>query len=48
MRETERAFNLLNHHGEALATLPKRGLQSPGRIPALRDFLNCSVGGPRC
>lgn len=44
VRETEHAFNLLDHHG-VLVSLPKRGLHSADLIPALREFLNHSVSG---
>lgn len=45
IRETEGAFNLPDHHGSVLTSLPKRGLRSPDLIPALREFLNRSVSG---
>jgi hypothetical protein len=45
VRETEHAFMLEDNVGAVLSTLPKRGLQSPDLIPALREFLSCSVGG---
>lgn len=43
IHETENHFHLIDHHGATLSTLPKRGLPSPGLIPALREFLNHSV-----
>ena len=41
--ETRHAFHLIDHQGVIRNALPKRGLPSPGLIPALRDFLNRSV-----
>jgi len=40
VRETTRAFHLLDHNGRARAILPKRALDSPAQLPALRAFLN--------
>jgi hypothetical protein len=37
--ETTRAFHLLDHHGHARAILPKRALDSPDLLLALRTFL---------
>jgi hypothetical protein len=37
--ETTRAFHLLDHNGHARAILPKRALDSPDLLPALRTFL---------
>jgi hypothetical protein len=45
VRETERAFLLEDGNGAVLSALPKRGLPSPDVIPALREYLNRSVGG---
>jgi hypothetical protein len=45
IRETEHAFHLIDHRGAVRNALPKRGLPSPGLIPALREFLNRSVDG---
>jgi hypothetical protein len=45
VRETEHAFHLLDDRGALRISLPKRGLDGPSRIPALREFLNRSVGG---
>ena len=39
VRETTRAFHLLDHNGRARAILPKRALDSPDLLPALRTFL---------
>jgi YcxB-like protein len=39
VRETTRAFHLLDHDGRILAILPKRALDSPDLLPALRTFL---------
>ena len=45
VRETEHGFHLLDDTGDVRGSLPKRGLDSPDLIPALRDMLNRSVGG---
>jgi hypothetical protein len=45
VRETEQAFHLLDDSGGVRISLPKRGLDGPGLIPMLREFLNHSVGG---
>jgi hypothetical protein len=39
VRETAHAFHLLDHRGRARAILPKRALDSPDLLPALRTFL---------
>ena len=39
VRETAHAFHLLDHNGRARAILPKRALESPDLLPALRTFL---------
>ena len=39
VRETTRAFHLLDLDGRVLAILPKRALYSPDLLPALRAFL---------
>ena len=39
VRETTRAFHLLDPDGRALAILPKRALDSPDLLAALRTFL---------
>jgi len=39
VRETTRAFHLLDYNGRARAILPKRALDSPDLLPALRAFL---------
>ena len=41
--ETTRAFHLLDHDGRAQAILPKRALDSPDLLPALRTFLKQAV-----
>ena len=38
-RETAHAFHLLDQNGRARAILPKRALDSPDLLPALRTFL---------
>lgn len=45
VRETTRAFHLLDHNGQVRGVLPKRGLESPDLLPALRTFLNHAVAG---
>lgn len=45
IRETEKAFHLLDQHDAIRCVLPKRGLPSPDLIPALREFLNRSING---
>lgn len=45
LRETERAFYLLDDEGDCRQALPKRGLASPDLIPPLREFLAGAVGG---
>jgi YcxB-like protein len=45
IRETKRAFHLIDHHGAVRVALPKRGLDSPDLLPALREFLIHSTGG---
>jgi len=45
IRETDKAFYLLDHRGATRYILPKRGLPNPDLIPALREFLNRSVNG---
>jgi len=42
--ETNNAFHLLTDDESFRHELPKRGLPSPDLIPALREFLNHSVG----
>lgn len=39
VRETTRAFHLLDHNGRVQAILPKRALDSPDLLLALRTFL---------
>jgi hypothetical protein len=41
--ETTRAFHLLDLDGRVLAILPKRALDSPDLLPALRSFLKQAV-----
>jgi hypothetical protein len=43
VRETTRAFHLLDLGGRVLAILPKRALDSPDLLPALRTFLKQAV-----
>jgi hypothetical protein len=43
VRETTRAFHLLDLDGRVLAILPKRALDSPDLLPALRTFLKQAV-----
>jgi len=43
VRETTRAFHLLDPGGRVLAILPKRALDSPDLLPALRTFLKQAV-----
>jgi len=43
VRETARAFHLLDLDGRVLAILPKRALDSPDLLPALRTFLKQAV-----
>jgi hypothetical protein len=43
VRETTRAFHLLDHHGRARVMLPKRALDSPDLLPALRTFLKQAI-----
>ncbi len=38
------AFHLVGHNGRVKAALPKRGLDSPGSVPLLRDFLSRAAG----
>lgn len=45
--ETDRAFHLLDDHGDVRHELPKRGLASPDLIPPLRQFMNQAVDTPR-
>jgi hypothetical protein len=45
VRETTRAFRLHGHSGHVRGVLPKRGLESPDLLPALRTFLNHAVAG---
>ncbi|HUL24782.1 MAG TPA: hypothetical protein VLW44_03290 [Streptosporangiaceae bacterium] len=47
VRETTRAFHLLDHDGRVLAILPKRALDSPDLLPALRTFLTQAVAQQR-
>jgi hypothetical protein len=39
VQETTRAFCLLDHNGHVQGVLPKRALDSPDLLPALRTFL---------
>jgi hypothetical protein len=41
--ETTRSFHLLDHDGRVRAILPKRALDSPDLLPALRTFLTQAV-----
>ncbi len=43
VRETTRAFHLLDHDGRVRAILPKRALDSADLLPALRTFLRQAV-----
>ena len=43
VRETTRAFHLLDLDGRVLAILPKRALNSPDLLPPLRTFLEQDV-----
>jgi hypothetical protein len=43
VRETTRAFHLLDHNGRVRAILPKRALESSDLLPALRTFLKQAV-----
>ena len=38
IRETKRAFHLIDYHGAVRVALPKRGLGSPDLLPALREL----------
>jgi hypothetical protein len=44
IRETKHAFQLIDHQDAVRTTLPKRGLSGSDLIPALREFLNRSIG----
>jgi hypothetical protein len=44
VRETERAFHLLDASGIVRSSLPKHGLASPDLVPVLREVLNRSAG----
>jgi len=39
-RETSGAFHLLDANGGIRVVLPKRGLERPDQLPALREYLN--------
>jgi hypothetical protein len=39
-RETSLAFHLLDANGRIRVALPKRGLERPDQLPALREYLN--------
>jgi hypothetical protein len=40
IQETDGAFHLLDANGRAQVALPKRGLERPDQLPALREYLN--------
>ena len=40
IRETSGAFHLLDANGRVRVALPKRGLERPDQLPALREYLN--------
>ena len=44
INETERALYLLGINGEALISLPKRGLPDSVPVPALKEFVQTSIG----
>ena len=45
--ETTHAFHLLDHNGHARAILPKRALDSPDLLRALRTFLKQALAEQR-
>jgi hypothetical protein len=45
IRETSGAFHLLDANGRVRVALPKRGLERPDQLPALREYLNRVVNG---
>ena len=45
VRETDRAFYLLDDEDRCKQALPKRGLAGPDLIPRLREFLAGAIGG---